>query len=156
MRTFTPELLRRLARYPRWPKTAADLVRIAGWEGAARLISEWGGQEWPVPHRIGGVTQAGMLRYAQLVELIGESPARRIVNEWGGQRLYIPSLKEVFSAWVADCIRDEFDALACNGYSAAEAVFELGLKYNISGRWVEMLLSSPSVIPPGDEQGELF
>lgn len=144
MRTFTPELLQHLARYPRWPQTAAVLVRVIGWEGAARLISEWGGQQWPVPLIEGGGTPAGVRRYQQLVELIGESAARRVVSNWRGDRLYVPSLKEVLGDYIADQIRVEFDALVRSGYSSPEAVFELGLKYDITGRWVEKLLSAPS------------
>ena len=143
MRTFTPELLQQLARYPSWPRTAAELVRIAGWEGAARLISEWRGQEWPVPMREGGGTPAGIRRYQQLVELIGNSAARRVVANWRGDRLYVPSLKDVLGDYVADQIRSEFDALLREGYSSPEAVFELGLKYDMTGRWVEILLSEP-------------
>lgn len=159
MRSITPELLRIFARYPKWPRTAADLVRVAGWEGAARLIAAWRGQEWPVPMREGGVTAAGMRRYEHLVELIGASAARRVVHHWRGQRLYVPSLKEVWADWVADQIRAEFDTLTQRqGYSAPEAVFELGLKFDVSGRWVELLLSSPGaeLAPEAVEQGRLF
>lgn len=158
MRTVTPELLRELSRYSRYPRTAADLVRIAGWEGAARLISTWRGQEWPVPMREGGATPAGVRRYQQLVELIGESAARRVVAEWRGQKLYIPSLKEVLSDYIAQQVRDEFDQMSAKGYSAPEAVFELGIKYDISGRWVERLLASPNaeLAAPPEVQGSLF
>lgn len=144
MRTISTELLRTLSRYPKWPSTATELVRIVGWEGAARLISEWRGQEWPVPIREGGATPAGIRRYAQLEELIGGAAALRVVQHWRGQRLYVPSLKEVLSDWIADQIRTEFDELTgAKGYTSPEAVFELGLKYDVTGRWVEMLLSSP-------------
>ena len=158
MRTVTPELLRELSRYSRYPRTAADLVRIAGWEGAARLISTWRGQEWPVPMREGGATPAGVLRYQQLVELIGDPAARRVVAEWRGQKLYVPSLKEVLSDYIAQKIRDEFDELSAKGYSAPEAVFELGIKHDISGRWVERLLASPNaeLAAAPDVQGSLF
>ena len=159
MRTVTPELLRELSRYPRYPRSAADLVRIAGWEGAARLISTWRGQEWPVPMREGGATPAGVRRYQQLVELIGDPAARRVVAEWRGQKLYVPSMKEVLADYIAQKVRDEFDELTAKGYSAPEAVFELGINHDISGRWVEKLIASPNAVLAAvrdDVQGSLF
>lgn len=145
MRTITPELLKELARYPRYPKAASDLVRIAGWEGAARLITEWHGQRWPVPVCPGGKTRAGIIRYQQLCELIGDAAATRIVKEWAGQRLDVPNLKEVLSVYVAQQIRIDFDRLTASGYSSPEAVFEIGLKYDVTGRWVEILLTAPDI-----------
>lgn len=111
-----------------------------------------------MPMREGGATPAGVRRYQQLVELIGESAARRVVAEWRGQKLYVPSLKEVLSDYIAQQVRDEFDQLSAKGYSAPEAVFELGIKYDISGRWVERLLASPNaeLASPPEVQGSLF
>lgn len=144
-RHVTPDLLRELSRLPLFPRTAADLIRVAGLEGAARIISAWGGQEWPVPVRAGGVRPAGVRRYAQLCEIVGEPVAQRIVQHWGGLRLDIPNLKDVRASRNHDLIRAEFDVLTLrHGYSSPEAVFELGLKYNLTGKAVENALARPN------------
>lgn len=138
---MTPDLLLELSRLPLFPRTGADLIRIAGLEGAARIISAWGGQEWPVPVRAGGVRPQGVRRYAHLCEIVGEPAAQRVVQYWGGSRLQVPNLKEVISSRNHDLIRAEFDVLTrVRGYSSPEAVFELGLKYNYTGKTIENAL----------------
>lgn len=141
---MTPELLLELSRLPLFPRTGADLIRVAGLEGAARIVSAWGGQEWPVPVRAGGVRPQGVRRYAHLCEIVGEPVAQRIVQHWGGTRLQVPNLKEVIWSRNQDRIRAEFDVLtAAHGYSSPEAVFELGLKYGVTGKAIENALKRP-------------
>ena len=142
---MTPDFLLELSRLPLFPRTAADLVRVAGLEGAARVISAWGGQEWPVPIRVGGVRPQGIRRYAHLSEIVGEAAAQRIVQNWGGSKLQVPNLKEVIWSYSQDLIREEFDAMiTARGYSAPEAVFELGIKHGVTGKAIENALKRPN------------
>ena len=155
---MTPDFLLELSRLPLFPKTAVELVRVVGLEGAARVISAWGGQEWPVPIRVGGVRPQGIRRYAHLCEIAGEAAAQRIVQHWGGSRLQVPNLKEVIWSYSQDKIRAEFDALTTvRGYSSPEAVFELGIKYGVTGKAIENALKRPDNVKEEPEaQGALF
>jgi hypothetical protein len=153
----TPAFLAELSRLPLFPRTARELIAVAGLEGAAALIAAWPGQEWPVPARIGGGTPAGVRRWAQLVEIVGEPAARRIVAWSPGGVLFVPNLKEVRWSWTQDRIRAEFDALTGKqGYSAREAVFELGIKFGCSHRAVEKTLKRPDNVLGEVAQGSLF
>lgn len=141
---MTPDMLAELSRLPLFPRTARDLVRVAGIEAAAQLITAWPGQEWPVPARIGGGTAAGTRRWAQLVEIVGETAAARIVRWCPGGVLFVPNLKEVVWSWTQDRIRAEFDALTTRqGYSAREAIFELGIKYGCTRAAVKRAMKQP-------------
>lgn len=154
---MTPELLAELSRYPLFPKTAVDLVRVAGIEAAAMLIKSWPGQEWPVPSCVGGGNDKGARRWEQLVELVGADAARRIVREWGAGMLIVPNLKVVRHQRNQAHIRDEYDSLIRLGYSSPEAVFSLGIKYNFNGRAIERIIRQPETElaqPLG--QGSLF
>ena len=92
-----------------------------------------------------------------LAEIVGENAAEQMVRYWGGQNLYVPTLKQVMSDWIADEIRAGFDVLTARGYSSRDAVFELGLKYGCSGRWVEKILGRPDTVTAADaHQGRLF
>ena len=154
---MTPDLLAELARLPLFPRTAADLIRIAGLEGAARIISAWGGASWPVPVRAGGVRPEGIRRWAHLCEIVGEPAAGRIVAYWGGSRLSIPNLKEVINSRNHDLMRAEFDLLTSRrGYSSPEAVFELCLKYDCTDKTVENALKRPNNVRTAEVQGSLF
>ena len=155
---MTPELLLDLSRLPMFPRTAADLVRVAGLEGAAAIISAWGGQEWPVPRRVGGGNPKGQRRYAHLCEVAGEPVAQRIIAWCGGARLQVPNCKEVLWSRNQDLIRTEFDALtSVHGYSSPEAVFELGIKYGVTGKAIENVLKRPDNVKAQIEaQGCLF
>ncbi len=154
---MTPELLLELSRYPLFPRTAADLIRIAGLDAAAALIMAWSGQEWPVPVCVGGGTAQGRRRYAQLSEIAGENAAKRIVAQYGGGMLIVPNLKEVRHQRDQDLIRAEFDRLTMrNGYSSRDAVFELGIKYGYAGRTIEKIIKRPDAELVEVVQGALF
>lgn len=140
---MTPVLLAELSRLPLFPRSAANLIRVAGLEGAAAIIKAWGGQEWPVPVRVGGARPAGRRRYAALVEIVGDEVAQRIVREYGGTMLDVPNLKEALWSRNKDRIRARFDELSRQGYSFPEAVFELGLEYGVTGRTIQNVLSQP-------------
>lgn len=140
---MTPELLAELSRYPAFPKTAVDLVRVAGLDGAAALIKAWPGQEWPCPVRVGGANDKGTRRYEQLLEIVGDQAARRIVQWCGGGMLIVPNLKVVLHQRNQALIRSEYDELIRTGYSSPEAVFALGIKYNLNGRAIERIIRQP-------------
>jgi hypothetical protein len=154
---MTPELLREISQLPLFPRTAVDLIRISGLEGAARIIAAWGGQQWPVPARIGGGTARGAQRYAHLCEIVGEPAARRIVQWCGGSRLMVPNCKEVLWSRNQDLIRAEFDVLTtARGYSSPEAIFELGIKFGVTGKAIENALKKPDNVKIDILQGSLF
>lgn len=140
---MTPELLAELSRYPMFPRTAVDLVRVAGIEGAAALITAWPGQEWPAPTRPGGSNAQGARRWEQLVEIVGADIAKRIVKWCGGGMLIVPNLKMVLHQRNQEVIRSEYDSLIRGGYSSPEAVFELGIKFNLNGRAIERIVRQP-------------
>ena len=154
---MTPELLLELSRYPLFPRTAADLIRVAGLEGAARIISAWGGQEWPVPARIGGGTAKGRQRYAHLCEIVGTPAAQRVVAWCGGGMLMVPNCKEVKHSRAQQLVRQEYDVLTLvKGYSSPEAVFELGIKFDLAGRTIEKIIKRPECELVDVIQGALF
>lgn len=154
---MTPELLLDLSRYPLFPRTAADLIRVAGLEGAARIIGAWPGQEWGVPVRVGGATAKGRANYAYLCEVAGEPAAQRIVAWCGGGMLQVPNLKEVKHSRAQQLLRGEYDNLLIKGYSSPEAVFELGIKFDLAGRTVEKIIKRPeSELAEAMVQGALF
>lgn len=141
---MTPELLADLSRLPLFPRTAAELIRIAGLDAAARLISAWPGQEFPVPLHGARRNDKGERRFDRLAEIVGEPVALAIVRHWGGLKLTVPNCKEVLWTWRQDRIREAYDELTGKkGYSHPEAVFELGVSYGVTGRCVELVLKRP-------------
>jgi hypothetical protein len=135
---MTPELLHELSEYPTFPESAKVLIEVIGREAAARLVAAWGGQEWPVPIRPGGSNAAGARRYDSLCAVIGESAAQRLVVFWSGCKINIPNLKEVRTAHVRCLIVQDFDTLIMQkGYSSIDAIFELGIRYGVTGKTVE-------------------
>ena len=141
---MTPALLAELSRLPLFPRSARELIEVAGLEAAALLITAWPGQVWPVPARVGGGNPAGVRRWAQLVEIVGEPAAARIVHWCPGGELFVPNLKEVLWSRNQDLIRADFDRLTTTGgYSVREAIFELGIKYGCSHTAVDRALKRP-------------
>jgi len=140
---MTVEELEELARYPAFPKTASDLIRVAGTSAAAALISAWPGQEWPVPVRVGGGNNNGAVRYAQLLEIVGANAAQRIIDWAGGGLLIVPNLKAVIAQRDHDQIRARYDVLIIQGYSSRDAVFDIGIAYGIAQRTVEKIIKRP-------------
>ena len=137
---MTPKELDELSRQPRFSTTAMELIRIAGLEAAAKLITAWPGQEFPVPQ----CTKEGhnsRRRFDQLARVVGTDAARRIVAHFGGQKLYIPSCKMAITASNNARLRAEYDQMTgTNGLTHPEAVFGLGISYGICGRAVERIL----------------
>lgn len=140
---MTAEELADLGRYPMFPKTATDLIRVAGAEAAAALITAWPGQEWPVPVRAGGGSASGAVRYAQLLEVVGATAAARIISWAGGGMLIVPNMKAVIHQRDQDRIRQRYDVLIVAGYSSRDAVFEIGIAYKLAQRTVEKIIKRP-------------
>jgi|APTNR8051073442_1049403.scaffolds.fasta_scaffold02659_17 hypothetical protein len=142
---MTPQLLAELSRLPLFPRSARDLIHVAGLEGAAQIITAWPGQVWPVPAVVGGGNPAGARRWGQLIEIVGEPVAARIVRWCPGGELFVPNLKEVLWSRTQDRIRSDFDRLTTTGgYSVREAIFELGIKHGCSGTAVQRALKRPN------------
>lgn len=161
---MTPEDLQEIRHLPSFPRIAEELIQVAGLEAAARLISAWPGQEYPCPKVFGRYSAKGQRRYDMLQEIVGDHAARRIVMHWGGGILDVPSCKDALWAKTHDKIRSHYDRLVSSsgGYSHREAVFELGLTYNLASRTIERVISQPSnpdgspMPPPDDSQMPLF
>ena len=153
---MTPAELHSIRHLPRFPETAAELIRVAGLVAAARIITAWPGQSFPVPSVEGGGCPAGERRWAQLAEVVGETAALAIVRHYRGSVLYVPSCKEAIWDKEKDAIRDEFDRLSAEGYSYTDAIFELGVKYNVTGRAIDMMLKHLNNPPAPPLQAQLF
>ena len=135
---MTPAELLQLAEYPQFPRTARDLMRVAGLEAAAALIHERRGTFLRIPVRVGGG------QYALLQEIVGDPAAQRIVGYWGGTMLAIPNCREAMDARNKDRMRADYDRLTQReGYSSPEAINELTLKYNTNYRSVEKAMKQP-------------
>jgi len=155
---MSPETLLDLSALPQFPRTAADLVRVAGRHAAARLIGAWGGRGFPVPLYTRRQAQAER-RFAQLAEVVGDAAALRIVAHWGGSRLDIPTCHEAITARRHDAMRAQYDHLTlAKGYSHPEAVWEIGLTHApVTDRTIEKALSQPNApAAPAGGQGDLF
>lgn len=154
---MTEDQLKQLQRLPLFPQTATELIQVIGLAASAKIINAWPGQKFPVPARVNGANPDGARRWDQLVEIIGEPSAALIVRHWGGMKLYIPSCKEALWSLQQDEIRAAYDDLTCNrDYSHPEAIFELGVKYRVSGRNIEIVVNKPSNDPVCSTQASLF
>ena len=152
---MTPEELQAIRHLPLFPSNAEELIQVAGLHAAARIISAWPGQEFPVPAVVGGGNPRGTRRWEQLVEVVGPGPAERILGRWRGGLLYVPSCKEAIWSATQDKIRAHYDRLTKEGYSHPEAIFELGITYNVSGRGVELVLARPDNSPAPEMEAQL-
>ncbi|MDR2092285.1 MAG: hypothetical protein LBP58_03060 [Azoarcus sp.] len=146
---MTPEMLQSLLHLPTFPATAAELVRVAGIDAAASLISAWPGQRFPVPVRVGGANPEGQINWERLVEIVGGAAATAIVRHWGGGDLYVPSCADSRRTLDHDGIRREYDELTRGGnYSGRGAVFEIALRHGLTSRAIEKILKLPDSPPP--------
>lgn len=154
---MTPLELHDLSALTEYPRSAAELVRVAGLDAAAKLITAWPGQAFPVPIYTGRANARGARRFEMLAEIVGDQAARKIINHWPGHTLNIPNLKEARWARKQDTIRARYDTLTTqDGYSHNEAVFELGILHEITGRCVELVLKRPDNPVAEERQGKLF
>ena len=153
---MTADELDDLSRYPLFPKGARTLVELLGAKATAALITAWPGQRFPVPTQIGGTAPAGKRRWAQLVSVVGEASAKKVVAYCGGGDLEVPSCKEAIHQRLQGLIRERYDALIRNGYSAPEAVFEVGIAFNMSGKTIERIVNAPAPELICTAQGCLF
>jgi hypothetical protein len=151
---MSPAQLAALYPLPGFPAFGRELIRVAGLTAAARLIGEWGGQEFRVPAVIGGGSPKGERRWAQLVETAGEDAASRMVRAWPGELIYIPLCIAARGKALEARLKTEYDALTLKGYSHRDAVFELGVKYRKNYRSVERIINRPES-PAGPEPAQL-
>lgn len=117
------------------PKTAIELVRVLGWQGAASLICRLGGRKFPVP-KAAGNNPDGSRRYAQLVDAVGEAGAACLVAEHGGQVVTIPSCASALE-------REAFlarDRAICARYNEGATIENLVCEFGLSGRRISQLL----------------
>lgn len=142
---MTPELLAELARYPAFPPSASTLISVAGLEAAAKLIDAWPGADVPMPRTPGGAGAAGRRLWQRLVDVVGDAAAALLVKHYRGDDMLVPNLKLVTTQRAHELLRVEFDAMIGEGVSARVAVFELGIKFNLSRKAVEKVLKSPSL-----------
>lgn len=144
---MSPQFLEHLTRYPSFPTQASELIRVIGISAAAALISAWGGQEFRIPT----TRTLGKSSYSRLAAIVGEHAALALVSEWGGVEIFIPNLAVVLKSYQQDRIIEEYDRLTTvGGLSGREAVFEIGIKYRMTGRSVEIATKKPhSGIPTG-------
>lgn len=153
---MTPEELLDLSTLPQFPRTVRELIRIAGPEAAAKLVTAWPGRTFPVPLRTRNMLD-GERRFAQLAEVVGDGEATRIVKHWGGQPLYVPSCDIVQTQAQHDAIRAQFDVLTrVDGYSYPEAVWALCDRFDCSDRTIENALKRPDNVRTVEAQGSLF
>lgn len=152
---MTADELQDLSLYPLFPKTAKDLILVAGLEAAAALITAWPGQDWPIPVRAGGASKQGEKRYAQLQEIVGDAAAKRIVTWGAGGTLIVPNLKVVIHQRNQERARQLYDQLIRDGYSSREAIFEIGIKFLIAKRTMEKIVNQPNC-QLVESQGNLF
>lgn len=135
---MTPAELLELSSYPKFPRTARDLMRVAGLEAAAALIHARRGTCLRIPIHVGGG------QYALLQEIVGDPAAQRIVAYWSGTVLAVPNCKEAMEVRDKDRMRADFDHLTLQlGYNSTEAITELALKYGSSYRTVEKAMKKP-------------
>lgn len=153
---MTVEELELLSRYPLFPKGAQTLIAVLGIKPAAAIITAWPGQRFPVPVQCGGTTPAGKRRWAQLVSVVGEVAAKKVVAYCGGGDLEVPNCKEAIHQRLQDQIRIRYDELIRSGLSSPEAVFEIGISFNISGKTVERIVNVPAPVLRLAAQGSLF
>ena len=141
---MTPDALQSLRHLPNFPATARELIMVAGVAAAAKLITAWPGQIFPVPAKVGGTRRQGIINWHRLTEIVGNQAAGAIVRHWGGSEIYIPSAKKIAAEHIHDRVRADFDRLTIDqGYSGREAIFELGVQHQLSYRMVEIILSRP-------------
>lgn len=141
---MTPDQLSELYRFPAFPETARTLIRVAGYEAAAKLIAHWPGQEPPIPSRRSIESGRARQVFDRLVDVIGEACAWKLVDFCGGAELQIPNCKAVIYQHAQEIIRAKFDQMTtAGGWSYPAAVFELGIEFNLARRSVERILKRP-------------
>ncbi|MDR3322980.1 MAG: hypothetical protein LBS89_02115 [Zoogloeaceae bacterium] len=158
---MSPETLHALRNLPVFPTSAELLIQVIGIEAAARLITAWPGQSFPVPSPalVRGVLRVGGPQHARLRDVVGSVAAEKIIRHWRGSDLYIPSCKEAIAARARDHYRARFDELTGRGYSYTHAVFEIGIQFGVTGKTIEKALKEADTLPPDPlpfRQGDFF
>jgi hypothetical protein len=143
---MSPNQLSALYALPGFPAFGRELIRVAGLTAAARLIGEWGGQEFRIPASVGGGgSLKGERRWAQLAEVAGEEAAERMVRAWPGEYIYIPICGAARGKALEARLKKDYDGLTRRGYSHRDALFELVGKYQKNYRSIERTINRPSI-----------
>jgi hypothetical protein len=143
---MTPAELKQLASLPAFPGTGRELLRVAGLEAAAALVTAWGGLTWPVPVVSEFSREEGYARMAELAAITGGAAAEQIVRHYGGTDLYIPNCRKALRQLAQARLIDDYDRLLSQGLSATRAVFQLGQKYQMNYRSIQEALNRPSAV----------
>lgn len=134
------------------PDVAKELVRFIGIEKTFLLVKELGGTRFPVAKNM---NKHGEIRYAVIAEIVGVDAADIITKEYGGFDLYIPKCLGVVTEARNRMIRAYFDKETVSA-SGKEVTMELALKYKLSYRQIEVILSQTDKEEFKEKQQSLF
>ncbi|MGF6148929.1 Mor transcription activator family [Kingella potus] len=116
------------------PASVAQMAQVAGWDAVLRLVSRFGGANFPVGKNS---TAAGRRLHERLAEEIGEEAALRLGRAYGAQRyLWLPKCDAVLRELRDRAIRRGFDRMTGEGMGAHEAAALLALEHNLTQRRV--------------------
>lgn len=129
---LTPENLPTVRPY--LPDTFLQLETVAGTEAALLLVSEHGGEQYPVTK---GATEQGRRRNTRLAALVGEAAALRIAAAYGQQRsIAIPACRKAREVLRDREIRAAYDMAEGSGMTPAA----LARRYGLSQRAIFNIL----------------
>lgn len=131
---LTPENLPTVRPY--LPDTFLQLETVAGTASALLLVSEHGGERYPVAK---GATEAGRRRTARIAALVGEAAALRLAAAYGQQRnIAIPSCRKAREVLRDREIRAAYDMAESSGMGMTTAA--LARRYGLSQRAIFNIL----------------
>jgi hypothetical protein len=153
---ITPADLRDFAHLV--PPTGLAVLRMLGPVDALKVFNSLRGAQIIIPKGPCN-NPGGAKRWAQLVAIMGADAMLLLAREMGGDCLEVPSLEALRLERRNRAIRTQFDRLtakapAGEGLSKGRAVEELGLRFALTWRQLEVILDRPSAEP--SPQNPLF
>lgn len=131
---LTPENLPTVRPY--LPDTFLQLETVAGTQTALLLVSEHGGEQYPVAK---GATVQGRRCNARLAALVGEAAALRLATAYGQQRgIAIPACRKAREVLRNREIRAAYDMAEGSGMGMTPAA--LARRYGLSQRAIFNIL----------------
>lgn len=131
---LTPENLPSVRPY--LPDTFLQLETVAGTQTALLLVSEHGGEQFPVAK---GATVQGRRRNARITALVGEAAALRLAAAYGQQRsIAIPICRKAREVLRNREIRAAYDMAESSGIGITPAA--LARRYGLSQRAIFNIL----------------
>lgn len=124
------------------PEIAQLIATLVGLPKALKLIETWGGTTFPVSKN---KRREGQIRYEALAEVVGIEGADRLTQHFGGEVLSIPRCAVAMREVRDRMLRAEFDVLT-REHPAGHAVNQLARQYQLTERWVWMILKKPDQI----------